>query len=343
MSLVREKLAATKNRELRGPYRKYNSQQIQQLFDYVIEMGMTAKRALLLVGIKVRTGQHYVRQYKIENEMVVHTSVTKKARGRPPTLIDEHTAFLIDYYDKNMDAVLFEAQDALFETVAVSLTLSGLHKHPVNKASLTLKKLEKLPKARVTEVTLDKRAKLISEWNSDPEFDFDNRCVFIDEAGFNLHIRRNFGRSKRGTPARAVVPSQRGVSITILGAICELGPFNVSLRKPQAVQSSNKRKRSDGTTVLNARIGTRTEHFIEFLGKVMDILDENNMKGRYLVMDNAPIHTNQSIARIVEQRGYKCTYLAPYSPFLNPIEEFWSKVKLNKYGMWLNSPFLSLY
>jgi transposase len=29
----------------------------------------------------------------------------------------------------------------------------------------------------------------------------------------------------------------------------------------------------------------------------------------------------------VERRGYRCLYLPPYSPFLNPIEEFWSKVK----------------
>ena len=201
------KVATKKKREVHGPYRKYNSQQIQQLFDYVIETGMTAKRASLLVGIKVRSGQYYVHQYKIENEMVVHTAATKKVRGRPPTLTNEHTAFLIDYYDKNVDAVLFEAQDALFKTFGISITLSGLHKHLVNKVSLTLKKLEKLPKARVTKVTLDKRAKLISQWNSDPGFDFDNRCVFIDKAGFNLHIRRNFSRSKRGTPARAVVSS----------------------------------------------------------------------------------------------------------------------------------------
>ena len=95
--------------------------------------------------------------------------------------------------------------------------------------------------------------------------------------------------------------------------------------------------------MLNVRIGTRTEHFIEFIGKVMDTLDENNMKERYLVMDSAPIHTNQSIARIVEQRGYKCTYLPPYSLFLNPIEEFWLKVKKpSKGGLWLNSSFLIL-
>jgi transposase len=44
-------------------------------------------------------------------------------------------------------------------------------------------------------------------------------------------------------------------------------------------------------------------------------------------MDNAPIHTSSEIQNLIESRGYKCVYLPPYSPFLNTIEEFWSKVK----------------
>ncbi|KAG2216313.1 hypothetical protein INT45_009695 [Circinella minor] len=104
---------------------------------------MTVKAASLLVGIKVRTSQHYVRQYKMENEMVVPNIMTKKILGRPPTLTGEHTAFLIDYYDKSADAVLFEARDALSEKFdGISITLSGLHKHLVDKAGLTSKKLE---------------------------------------------------------------------------------------------------------------------------------------------------------------------------------------------------------
>jgi transposase len=51
------------------------------------------------------------------------------------------------------------------------------------------------------------------------------------------------------------------------------------------------------------------------------------MKGHYLVMDNAPIHTPVKVRELIESRGYRCLYLPPYSPFLNPIEEFWSKVK----------------
>ena len=68
--------------------------------------------------------------------------------------------------------------------------------------------------------------------------------------------------------------------------------IDISLKKPQAASISKKRK-ANGTTamVVNGRVGTRTEHFLTYISNVMDVLDRNNMKGHYLVMDNAPIHT----------------------------------------------------
>lgn len=53
------------------------------------------------------------------------------------------------------------------------------------------------------------------------------------------------------------------------------------------------------------------------------------MKGFYLIMDNAPIHSSYEVNQMVENRkkNYKCVYLPPYSPELNPIEQFWSIVK----------------
>lgn len=69
------------------------------------------------------------------------------------------------------------------------------------------------------------------------------------------------------------------------------------------------------------------DHFLSYLSIMMDCLDRNGLHGYYLVMDNAPIYKPVAIKKIIERRGYKCVYLSPYSPFLNPIEEFWSKVK----------------
>ncbi|KAI8877127.1 hypothetical protein K501DRAFT_198837, partial [Backusella circina FSU 941] len=126
-------------------------------------------------------------------------------------------------------------------------------------------------------------------------------------------------------PAQIVPPSNRGIIITIIGAICEKGVIDLNLRKPKAVQkksaSNKKRKRDDGGAAevpeVNARIGTQSEHFISFISNVMDTLDKHDMHGRYIIMDNAAIHKTDDIQELIESRGYKTDFLPPYSPFLN--------------------------
>lgn len=58
-------------------------------------------------------------------------------------------------------------------------------------------------------------------------------------------------------------------------------------------------------------------------------MDKNPlMNGFFIVMNNAPIHTHNDIGRLITSRGYKSIYLLlPYSPELNPIEQFWYVVK----------------
>ena len=95
-------------------------------------------------------------------------------------------------------------------------------------------------------------------------------CVFIDKARFNIHFRRNFARSKIGTPAKAVVPINRGVS-----------------SKPQHVPCPKKRKRNNGSSeefpYVDARVGSRTEQYIEFTTRLtMDTLDADNMKSMFI-------------------------------------------------------------
>jgi transposase len=55
----------------------------------------------------------------------------------------------------------------------------------------------------------------------------------------------------------------------------------------------------------------------------------DQMKGFYLIMDNALIHSSKQIEEIIYERSrdYKCVYLPPYSPELNPIEQFWALIK----------------
>jgi DDE superfamily endonuclease len=191
------------------------------------------------------------------------------------------------------------------------------------RCKVTLKKLEKLPAARNSDRVVNLRKEKVEDWEATPDLDFCKNCVFIDEAWFNLHTQRNYGRSRKGTPHKSTVPTAKGITITILGAISQAGVIDISLKKPQAVAISKKSKENDAKAmVLSGRVGTRTEHFLAYISNVMDVLDRNIMKGQYLIMDNAPIHTPVKVRELVESRGYKCLYLPPYSSFLNRSEEF---------------------
>jgi hypothetical protein len=66
--VVASSVEKVRTRKPRGPYRRYTANQIEQLFDYVIEQGYTAKDAALLTGINIRTAQHYIKKYNDDEE-----------------------------------------------------------------------------------------------------------------------------------------------------------------------------------------------------------------------------------------------------------------------------------
>ncbi|KAG2213441.1 hypothetical protein INT47_009115 [Mucor saturninus] len=98
------------------------------------------------------------------------------------------------------------------------------------------------------------------------------------------------------------------------------------LRKPM-VPSKKRKLAGDRKQQTKGTVATHYANFIKDVRAGMDKFPE--MKGHYLIMDNAPIHTGKIIGEMIEERGYKCIYLPPYSPELNLIEQFWSVVKSN--------------
>ncbi|CEP09353.1 hypothetical protein [Parasitella parasitica] len=250
------------NSKVRGSYRSYNPEQIQELLDLVIEGGLSARKAGMMVGIVERTAQHYVKLYRDDEEKRL-PGLRKPRIKWHMKLEPQHTDFLCTFYGENPEAVLWQARESLLQAFPEikSISLSGLHKHLVQHASLTLKKLERVVTARAAHNNLNLRKERVLEWKADKNMDWENK-----------------GCSEEGC--------------------------------------SFEEKKEE-----------RCEHFLEFLSNVMDTLDQHGMKGRYLVMDNASIHKVNEVQNLIENRGYKATYLPPYSPFLNPIELFWSKVK----------------
>jgi transposase len=246
--VVESSVERVRMRKLRWPYRRYAAHQIERLFYYVIEQGKTAKDAALLTGINIRTAQHYSRKYNDDEERRLPVSGRKPGAGLMAKLTDCHSQFLIGYVDEHPAAILLDIRKALREAFPeISISISALHRHLVQKCKLTLKKLEKIPAARNSERVLKLRRERIEEWEAIPELAFGKNCVFIDEAGFNLHTQRNYGRSRKGTPAKGTVPTAKGITITIFGAISQAGVIDISLKKPHAVSVSKKRKANDTT------------------------------------------------------------------------------------------------
>ncbi|KAG0176039.1 hypothetical protein DFQ28_005000, partial [Apophysomyces sp. BC1034] len=97
---------------------------------------------------------------------------------------------------------------------------------------------------------------------------------------------------------------------------------------PESVPSK-KRKAGTQNNAKPVKLekGTTAYHIVQFMESVMDILDKHDMKDMFIVMDNCRIHHSRFVVDAISRLGYKPLFMPPYSPFLNPIEECWSKIK----------------
>jgi transposase len=133
------------------------------------------------------------------------------------------------------------------------------------------------------------------------------QLVFVDESGCDKHNGfRRTGWSPRGISPVQIAQFNRGQRYQILPAYTQDG-----------VVFSEIFQGSTDTTVF--------EEFIEQL--VLTVCGPWPREKSVLVMDNASFHRSKRIDQICSDAGVKLVYLPPYSPDLNPIEEFFAQFK----------------
>ena len=129
-----------------------------------------------------------------------------------------------------------------------------------------------------------------------------NKIAYVDETGIDTYLYREYAYSYKGTKVYEKV-------------------------------SGRKYKR---TGIVAAQINNKIIEPLEYDGTMDRIIFEYWFEKRLLpalpketviVMDNASFHRKKQLFSIAEKYGYRLIFLPPYSPELNPIEKFWSKLK----------------
>ena len=128
------------------------------------------------------------------------------------------------------------------------------------------------------------------------------KLIFIDEAGVNLSLIRQFARAPKGKRAHGSCPQKRSKNVSIIGAIGLKGVIT----KYSLVGATDK---------------------LTFEAFISQKLVPHLWEGAYVVMDNCSIHKGKEVERLIEMAGAKLIYLPPDSPDFSLLENCWSKIK----------------
>ena len=128
------------------------------------------------------------------------------------------------------------------------------------------------------------------------------RFVFLDETGVTTKMTRLYGRAQRGERLVDAVPHGHWRTTTLIAGLRQSGVI-----APMVL---------DGPMTGAA-----------FLAYVEQALAPVLQSGDVVVMDNLAAHKVAGIEEAVAAAGASLLYLPPYSPDLNPIEQFFAKLK----------------
>jgi hypothetical protein len=196
--------------------------------------------------------------------------------------------------------------------------------------NLNIKAVSRHHFARSSEKSLNARAEWLEKWVYSG-MDYLKNCVFIDESRFDINMRRSRNWAARDPPVVVTSPSAKAVLHTIIGTISAFSIVNISLReagnvKKRKVVGVTKKKATEDR--ISVPKGTTSGHYLNFINDTMDIMDEfPEMKGVFIVMNNAPVYVPEIIDLKIKKRGNTPVYLPPCSPEINPIEQFWAVLK----------------
>lgn len=265
-------------------------------------------------GDTVTTIAHHLQRPRSTVVSIVHKilqtkSIEKQLRGgiRKKKLSDVQRYSICRWVDTNCCITLEKLKRKLFKKFNVKCCTKTVER-ALKDFHYTLKRTSIYPEKRNNNETIIKRERYVYEYRNILLKYKHEQIFFIDEAGFSLSMRNRRGRAPKGHRAITTVPSIRSRNISVCAAINLNGVKNFQIE----------------TTAYNSL------KFSEFVKEFCTKLKMNGISQAVLVMDNVPFHKTKDVELVVtglRDISIKILYLPPYSPFLNPVEQVFSKWK----------------
>lgn len=277
----------------RGKYRR-SSYEKKLIVDAAATVDGDWRGVAISQHIPIGTAYGWIRA--TENEPKQHGG----ARNKKVTPV--HVQKMIQYIENDPLISLSDIKTKLFQDEGLAVSTNTVHKY-IDCQFYTVKKVRLEPSQMNSEDNKRKRANYVAK-----AMDYignGKTLIYIDETNCNLFLRRNFGRSFKGTRCSVKAPTSKGKNVHIVAGITQTG-----------------------LTYWKKRRGSyKKEDCCEWFRCLLRQVTEP-MTSTVIVCDNAPIHVSlENVLNEEAFQGATLLRLAPYSAPLNPIEECWSVVK----------------
>jgi len=283
----------------RGRWTKERARVVEELYEQEVSTAQIAVR----VQMSLRSVQLYVNNHISEVKGDPWKPFQQNIRSKTKKVEERR-----DHLERIVESDCTLTQRKMAEQLPEQLKCSTKTiSNGLKSLGLVRKRLRKIPIERNTPANIQLRKSYATSIFRKQDFEL----YFLDETGFNLHNGPQFGYAPRGETPHITQPGNRGRNISVLVCIgirgvvhweCIDGPYN-------------------------------SDKFVAFLDNLCPLIESDTvdeLRQRILVMDNAVIHKTNAVKLKLESLRQDFKYLPPYSPQLNPIEEFFSALKSNQ-------------
>jgi transposase len=276
--------------------------QHDQIRDMILSKSLTTTQMADIAGCSTRS----IKAIRSNLRYFGTTKAPLNGVGRPrcisPSMLEALREYLLGKPDRYLDelaVLLWDDFDVLVTTMSISRALASM-----GWSKKTARRVARERNADLRDLYLHN----MSAFHS-------HHLVYVDESGCDKRIGfRRTGWSPVGVTPVKIAQFQRERRYQILPAYTQDG-------------------------VILARVfqgSTDSALFEDFIEQLLPLCGRWPEPKSVLVMDNASFHHTERIEQLCDEAGMKLIYLPPYSPDLNPIEEFFAELKAFIKRSWQN-------